>query len=209
MKGDVEKARKYNLESLSGEAQTRSDIFRAGEIAYINERAEIIVVNRIDELFHPFGVLREESVILYTGLYAFGFGVFGNRFISLYEPGKRVIERSAVFDVLRETAARVVAHKFAAVCRGDVDEQFHTRDLSVQIAAGTVEEIAAYAEAARLYAHRAAVFADIGGVGDVFFLRGETGAFDYVDAFGAELFYVVDTALDPEFIGVGISVKAV
>ena len=36
VKGDVEKARLYNQESLSGEAQTRSDIFRAGEIAYLS-----------------------------------------------------------------------------------------------------------------------------------------------------------------------------
>ena len=36
VKGDVEKAREYNQESLGGERQTRSDIFRAGEIAYLS-----------------------------------------------------------------------------------------------------------------------------------------------------------------------------
>lgn len=36
VKGDVDKAKEYNQESLGGERQTRSDLFRAGEIAYLS-----------------------------------------------------------------------------------------------------------------------------------------------------------------------------
>ena len=36
VKGNVEKAKEYYQESLTGETQTRSDIFRAGEIAYLS-----------------------------------------------------------------------------------------------------------------------------------------------------------------------------
>ena len=36
VKGDVDKAKEYYQESLDGEKQTRSDLFRAGEIAYLS-----------------------------------------------------------------------------------------------------------------------------------------------------------------------------
>ena len=175
----------------------------AHKVTDVDERAEVRVSDRVDELFNARRVLREVAVIFGHRADAFLLGVLRDLERALREIGQSVVIADGIF-ASREAVADVVAHILRAHSGGEVYLLLHTLDLGVKVGG---EEVCAYTVGHDLKSALGAALLDLFRDSEVEVVR--PAALGELDSLESHFGGVVDNAHKTELVLVDVLTVAV